>query len=269
MPHIQTNKKVRQANQIGIILPAVCMDFSRKSVPKEKSEEHSINIHLELINKIDRLLKEHEGETLSEEPDHQQQISDFPEESSIEIRAPLNKIVELSELTLEKKPDDIFSRKETILVEFKPDFPITNNPDFRYVTALDSTENILRIKDEDNERIEIIDLSSLMVGKTTVQRKSTLILDKDQVKEEQTSNNSKNKSDSDKIQNKKVEIVDTRKFGNKKQTNKIATAMKQSKEIEEKSRVYYLKTSKQKERKSAAKQSYIQEDLKRKELEQK
>jgi len=230
MPHLQNNEKIRQTSRIGIILPAIGMDFSKKPTSQEKSEDNPIDVHLELINKIDNLLRMHESGTLSEESEPPQQPSiNVLQAPPVELRVPLNKSVELSEVSPET---------ETILtpLEFKSDVPLTKNPAFRFVTTLDSSEDMFQEKDIENERVEIIDLRSFMVDDTTAQTLSAST-------RKQTRPVSK-KTDSHKKQSKKVEIIDPRIFKKDQSEQVFVTEMKQLKENEEKAKLYYLKSSK-------------------------
>ena len=193
MPHLKNNKKMKRTSRIGIVLPAIGMDFSKKPASQEKSIDNSIDVHLELINKIDKLFKEHEGEIVNEESEPQHPTNDFPQLSSVELQTPSNKPVEPSEVSLgtEIKPTPL---------EFKSDVPLTKNPAFRFVTALELSEDIAQEKEIESERVEIIDLGSFMVDDTTTQTTSATI-------QKQTRPISK-KTESHKEQSKKVEIID-------------------------------------------------------------
>ena len=197
MPPLQKNKKIKQANQVdNPLLPVTGMVFSRKPISKEKLEESTIDFHLEIINKIDKLLKEHESETFSLDSITEQQTCNSPEEPPVEARDPLSKKIGLSEVKIGTKPDDIFTNMETIPEEFKTDLSVINNPNFKFVTTLDFKEDIPQMKETENERIEIIDLGSLSIGDVTPQKISILLLNGNHGVKHQTSNSSKNRSDS-------------------------------------------------------------------------
>lgn len=245
MPPLQKNKKIKQANQIDtLLLPVTWMVFSRKPISKEKPEESTIDFHLEIINKIDKLLKEHESETFSLDSITEQQTCNSPEEPPIEVRDPLSKKIGLSEVKLGMKPDDIFTNRETIPEEFKTDLSVINNPNFKFVTTLDFKEDIPQMKETENERIEIIDLGSLSIGDVTPQKISILILNENHGVKHQTNNSSKNRLDSDKILSKKIEIIDTKELGNKKCNKVFSKMIQQPKEKERKAQVYYLDSGK-------------------------
>ena len=243
MPPLQKNKNIKQTNQVdALLLPVTGMVFSKKLTSKEKPEKNSIDFHLEIMNKIDKLLKEHESETFSSDSIAEQQINNSPGEPPVEIRAPLSKRIGLSEVEPGIKPDDIFTNRETIPEEFKTDLSVTNTPDFK--------EDVPQMKETENEHIEIVDLDSLSVGEVASQKKSILLLDEDRGVKHQTSNISKNISDSDNISSKKVEVIDTKELGNKKCNKVFSKMMQQPNENEKKAQVYYLNSgSRQKENK--------------------
>ena len=243
MSPLQKNRNIKQANQVDtLLLPVTGMVFSKKLTSKEKPEKNSIDFHLEIMNKIDKLLKEHESETFSSDSTAEQQINNSPEEPPVEIRVPLSKRIGLSEVEPDTKPDDIFTNRETIPEEFKTDLSVTNTPDFK--------EDVPQMKETENEHIEIVDIDSLSVGEVTSQKKSILLLDEDRGVKHQTSNISKNISDSDNISSKKVEVIDTKELSNKKCNKVFSKMMQQPNENEKKAQVYYLNSgSRQKENK--------------------
>ena len=243
MSPLQKNKNIKQTNQVdALLLPVTGMVFSKKLTSKEKPEKNSIDFHLEIMNKIDKLLKEHESETFSSDSIAEQQINNSPEEPPVEIRAPLSKRIGLSEVEPGIKPDDIFTNRETIPEEFKTDLSVTNTPDFK--------EDVPQMKETENEHIEIIDLDSLSVDEVTSQKKSILLLDEDRGVKHQTSNISKNISDSDNISSKKVEVIDTKELGYKKCDKVFSKMMQQPNENEKKAQIYYLNSgNRQKENK--------------------
>ena len=230
---LQKNKKINQADQIdNLLLPVTGMVFSKKPISKENPEKNSIDFHLEIINKIDKLLKEHGGESFSLDSITGQQKCNSPEERPIEIRDPLSKKIGLSVVKPGIKPDDIFTNRETKPEDFKTDISAANDLGFM--------EDILLMKETENKRIEIIDLDSLSVGDATTQKISSLFLDETRGVKHQTGNSLKNKLDPDKILGKKVEVIDAKELGNKKFDKVFSKAEQQPKENERRAQVYYI-----------------------------
>jgi hypothetical protein len=233
---LQKNKKINQASQVdNLLLPVTGMVFSKKPISKEKSEESSIDFHLEIINKIDKLLKNHDGETLSLDSSTGQQICNSPEEHPIEIRDPLSKNIGLSEVKPGIKPDNIFTNRETKPGDFKTDISVANNVGF--------IEDILLIKETEKGRIEIIGLDSSSVDDATTKKISNLFLDETRGVKHQTGNSLKNKLDPDKILSKKVEVIDAKELGNKKCDKVFSKTIQPPKENERKAQVYYIDSS--------------------------
>ncbi|UCF11944.1 MAG: hypothetical protein JSW06_07850 [Thermoplasmatales archaeon] len=230
---LQKNKKINQAGQIDdLLLPFTGMVFSKKPITKEKPEESSIDFHLEIIKKIDKLLKKHEGESFSLDSNTGQQTSDSPEEHPIEIRDPLSKKIGLSEVKPGIKPDDIFTNRGKKPGDFKTDISTANDLGF--------IEDILLMKEKENKHIEIINLDSLSVGDATTQKISTLSQDETRGVNHQIGNSLKNRLYPDKIISKKVEIIDAKELENKKYDNIFSKPIQQPKENERKAQVYYI-----------------------------
>jgi len=235
MPHSKNNKKIKRTIRIGIILPAIGMDFSKKPTVKNNSEDNSVDVHLDLLNRIDKIIKDHESEKEFEESDPQTSPSNIPQAPPVELRTPLSKPVEPSELKLEIEPVTVQEETIPTPLEFKSDIPLSKNPAFRFVTTLEPSEDLLQEKNKETERIEIIDLCSFMVDETNIQTTSATT-------RKQTRPISK-KIETHNKQSKKVETIDPRTFKEKNE-QVFTNAMKKSKENEEKARLYYLKSSK-------------------------
>lgn len=260
MPPLQNDKKIRQANQIPFILPAIGIVLPEK----QDMIDNPMDFHVEIVKKIDTLLKEHEKKIILEELVSAQQPTLFPEEPSVEIRSPLSKKAKAPMFQLEKKQETSFYKKLTMPDEFKTEFLMIHNPSFKFVSPLHAPEDVLRIKNPEDKHVEVIDLGSLATGDASVQKQSAIHLHKNQTKEKRTEDASEFKKDTKTFQSKKGEASDTKKIDSKKCEDVFATAMHQSKEDQDKSKIYYLTSRNLDEKKlkeREKKQSYIPVDF--------
>ena len=143
--HIEANKKNKSIN----------------SSCNHLSEDPTIDFHVEMVKKIDTLLHEHgleiepQQESLHSTDSHQQ------DDHAVELRTPIARKTKVQEPDFLTKHTFSDSQKP-MPKEFKSEFPITNNPDFRFVTSLDPKEDVLKCSDEREKHIEIIDLHSFL-----------------------------------------------------------------------------------------------------------
>ena len=260
MPPLQNDKKIRQANQIPFILPAIGIVLPEK----QDMIDNPMDFHVEIVKKIDTLLREHEKKIILDELVSAQQPTLFPEEPSVEIRSPLSKKAKTPMFQLEKKQETSFYKKLTMPDEFKTEFLMIHNPSFKFVSPLHAPEGVLWIKNPEDKHVEVIDLGSLATGDASVQKQSAIHLHKNQTKEKRTEDASEFKKDTKTFQSKKGEVSDTKKIDSKKCEDVFAAAMHQSKEDQDKSKIYYLTSRNLDEKKlkeREKKQSYIPVDF--------
>ena len=237
MPPLQEDKKIRQVNPVDLLLSATSVVLS------EKLDEikHTIDSHVEIVKKIDTILRGREKKIILEELVSAQQPTLFPEESFIEMRTSLSKKTEVSTFQLGKKQDTFYYKQLTMPDEFKTEFFTIHNPSFKFVSAFDTTEDVLRIKKPEERHVEIINLSSLAEESEAVQKKIEDV--------------SESKKDTETMQSKKVEVKKTKKLGDKKCDS--ATTVQQTEEDTGKAKIYYLTRKNLDEKK----QSYIPVDF--------
>ncbi len=244
MPPLQENKKIRQVNPVDFLLPVMSIVLPKK-LDKIK---HTMVFHVDIVKKIDTLLREHEKKTMLEELVSAQQTTLLPEEPFVEMRTPLGKKTEPSIFHLKKKQDTSFYKQLTIPDEFKTDFFTTNHPSFKFVSTFDTTEDVLRIKKPEERHVEVINLSSLAADSGAVQKK--------------IEDASKSKKDTKTMQSKKVEVIETKKLDDKKCNS--ATTVQQTEEDTGKAKIYYLNSKtldEKKIKKLEKKQSHIPVDF--------
>ena len=244
MPPLQEDKKIRQVNPVDLLLSATSV------VLPEKLDEikHTIDSHVDIVKKIDTILRGREKKIILEELVSVQQPTLFPEEPFIEMRTSLSKKTEVSMFQLEKQPDSSIYKQPTMPDEFKTEFFTIHNPSFKFVSTFDTTEDVLRIKKPEERHVEIINLSSLAEESGAVQKKIEDV--------------SESKKDTETMQSKKVEVIKTKKLGDKKCDS--ATTGQQTEEDAGKVNIYYLTSKNLDEKKIKElekKQSYIPIDF--------
>ena len=245
MPPLQKENKSRQVNTDDLFLSETNVDNPEKL----DGIENSMFFHLDTEKKIDTLLRDHEKKRILEELVSTKQSILFPEESFVEIRAPLDKKVETSVFHLDKKPQTPSYKKLMMPDECKTEFLMIHNPSFKFVSTLSDTEDVLLIKNPEDRHVEVIDLNALAAGSGTTKRK--------------IEGASESKKDADTMQNKKVEVTETKKKHSKSYDSVFSAAQK-SEEDSEKAKIYYLnsKNSDEKKEKDLGKNhSYIPVDF--------
>jgi len=123
MPPLQEDKKIRQVNPVDLLLSATSV------VLPEKLDEikHTIDFHVDIVKKIDTILRGREKKIILEELVSAQQPTLFPEEPFIEMRTSLSKKTEVSTFQLGKKQDTSYYKQLTMPDEFKTEFFTIHN----------------------------------------------------------------------------------------------------------------------------------------------
>ena len=96
MPHQEKNNKSWSTHHI-LILSTTGALFPKKT-PSEKPEENSLDFHLDMINKIDKLLAEHNLEPQTADTFYMPPIIPPNPPVPIEPRSPLNKTLSHREI---------------------------------------------------------------------------------------------------------------------------------------------------------------------------
>ena len=155
MPANQSNKNLIKITN-NFLLPIVGMvfvsklrnkriGFNPRPTPKIKKpkkqilEKPAIDLHLEIVEKVDELIKEHRKEVTNEEDDTRivtEQTTDIiPRETHVERRKPISKKIEPSTFVQNiQSPDNI---SKNIGEEFSLDPTAANHPEFRFITNLE------------------------------------------------------------------------------------------------------------------------------------
>jgi hypothetical protein len=151
-----------------------------------------------------------------------------PDETSVEIRPSLGKKLELSEIKLHENP--VLTKSEETKAEESEVENITRN----------TVDNGIGIEDMDSDRVEIIDLRSLNADDVFSQKKSILLIGRNDVKD--ADDVSKNR-DTDGGEEKNV---DTKKTCNDKSDELFITTLQKPEQNNGRPRVYYFGTNEEK-----------------------
>lgn len=212
------------------IWDGIRMPHLNKINSKDRLEENSIDFHLEIINKIDKLLKENKDRSLSSDEINEEQLFDVSKDFPVEIRSPLSKKIISPETKLEEKPDNIFNKGEGSPEEFKKDI----------------SEDIHELKEEENAHIEIIDLGNKSIVDLNFPTKSNVLQNKIRKIKQNIYKNSRRKQDSKNIENIKVEVIETTELENKKHNKVFSKDIFKTNEKEKRKKIFYLNSNNEK-----------------------
>ena len=205
---LQKNKKIKRIKPINFFIPNVSI------VLPEKLDEikNSMVFHLDIVKKIDKIIRDHEKKTILDELVYTKNQFTHPTKSVVEQRDPINKKIEASLFNFEKNENPSFYKKLTIPDEFKSDFENLNNPSFRFESEFNSIEDVLVLENPENQHVEVVNLHSLALESGGVK--------KDNV-----------------YKNKKFFVVETKLFEKDKNNTKV---QQQKNNDTEKASIYYL-----------------------------
>ncbi len=217
-----------------ILLPIAATLFVKKTV-STKSEPSTLDFHLDIIKKIDKLLEEHQQEIPPAESFHTPPVNPPSPPTPIEPRPPLNKALPHQEIAWEPNSESPRNMTPTIPEEFKTE--ISFNPEFRFITSHEFTDTITQIQPSPEDRVEIIDFNTLIKDDTAFQKTINLTPIKNLKKE--TSPFKHILLDED-HHHKKIEIIDTRTMKQKTYENVLNASEEQSEQIDKKAQLYFL-----------------------------
>jgi hypothetical protein len=260
MPNQEKNTTIRNTH-LMIFLPVAGNLFGKKT-SSEMLQHNGLDFHLEMIKKIDKLLAEHDEETSDTPVFHTPPIIPPQPPTPIEPRPPLNKTFPHEELRWEPVSQHLRPPMQTIPEEFKTELSIT--PEFRFITSQEFIETISQTQPSSEDRVEIIDISTLTGDTTPAQRTMNRLNQKNQDNETPVSTLRKQELEKEECDNKKVEVIDAGTLKKKIDEATYTTANEQTDQIEKKAKVYFLnkKDSTDKNQKKQGKeQSYLPDDI--------
>ncbi len=177
---LQKNIENRKANCVDNFFLAIsCMILTVKQVSRKRPEKKSVNLHLELINKVDKLIKAHNSDSFSIKSDTNQEINDSNNGYTIEQRPRLNRKINMSEVKV--KQNNNFTTNSTIIEEIDPDLSFANNHGSKFVSNSEFVNNFKPMNETLEARTEIIDLSAFSKGNINSSEKSPPINDSEKI----------------------------------------------------------------------------------------
>lgn len=235
----------------------------KKPVPEKSSEESSLDFHLDIIKKIDAVLQEHEKETPIDQPAPVVEAHTIPRQSPVELRPQLGRKVDHVEIDLPPTRQSPFSKNRIIPEEFKTDLSLGIEPEFKFITSLNSIEDALHIRPHHYNRVEVIDLGDFTTDDVSSHLTTPSAIGTEEIirtfltKKQQTERK-------EPPHTKKMEIIDVHTLTQQTYENVFLTAQKQNEEIEKKAQIYYLNSkdhSDAKNKKIEFKQNYVPDDF--------
>lgn len=154
--HMQTTDKRREKASLSPFFLSTASLILKKA-PTKKEPTTSVDFHLEIVKKIDELLKDTKPKPPTR-PLVQEQPNRMP--PPVEERSPFARRPGHEEITFDA-PASALNRPHPTPEEFKTDFPLSTNPSFRFITSLDSVEDFVTPRRHDTNKVEIIDLNDL------------------------------------------------------------------------------------------------------------
>jgi len=236
--------------------------FSEKIKLDEKGE-NLVDFHVEIVKKIDALIKEREKETEPEKLDStsQKQLEGVLEEI-VERREPFKRKPEIPRFKTDIVFDDSDFEDELFEIEHLSGI----HSDFRFVTNLEEPKDVVFIKNIDSKHVKDIDLRSrILGGQDEAAQKSFMSFP--HIKFRTKSERAKQKADqsNDKLVKRMSSFQKVESKVGKKKTGKINNFTKTKKELEETKRAIEEKKRELEEAEEKAKAK--EEELKRREKE--
>jgi hypothetical protein len=259
MPHQEKNKKSWNTHLI-MILPITGALFPKKT-PLEKPKENSLDFHLDMINKIDKLLAEHNQEPSPAETLNAPPINPTPPREPIEPRPPLNRTLSHREIAWEPQIQQPQAITQTIPEEFKTE--LTINPEFRFITRQELIDTISETRPSSKDHIEIIDLNTLTTDNTTFQKNINLTYITNQT-DEPPSSFLLNDMLYKKHHHKKIEIIDAQTLKQKNYEDVFNASTQQAEQIDNKAKLYFLNrkgSDDDKQKRLQVEQAYVPDDF--------
>jgi hypothetical protein len=156
--HMQTTEKRREKASINPFFLLSTSLVVKKTHASKNEPATNVDFHLEVVRKIDELLKDTKPQRPTSTTTAIDQMNRMP--PPVEERSPFSRRPGHEEITFDASASPL-SRPRPIPNEFKTDFPIGTNPAFRFVTSLDSIQDLVLSPRPDPNRIEIINLNTL------------------------------------------------------------------------------------------------------------
>jgi len=225
MPHQERNAK-GQNKQLLILLPITATLLVKNTSTKEP-ESKSLDFHLEMIKKIDKLLAKHEQEVFPAESFHTPSVNSPQPPTPVEPRPILNKAFPHQEIAWEPISESSRTMTPVIPEEFKTE--LSFNPEFRFITSREFIDTLSQIQPSSEDRVEIIDFHTHIKDDTAFHKTLNLTPIKNKILDEDHCH-------------KKIEIIDTGIIKQKIPENLLNVSTEQGEQIDKKVRLYLQNT---------------------------
>jgi len=247
---------------LKIHLPSTKTRFGDTTPSSSVSTRDTLDFHLEMIKKIDKLLDEHEKEPIAAPAFHEPPIIPPQPPTPIEPRPPLNKAFSHDEITWKPPVESPRIHTQTMPEEFKTELSVT--PEFRFITSHEFLETISQEPGLGEDRVEVIDLSDLSGELPSIHQAVNLITMKNQNDSSSVSTLLKEDIDTENHPNKKIEVIDVHAF--KKNTHPVTcdAADSPADQSEKKSKLFFLNRKDDDEKKQKNQElehTYIPDDI--------
>ena len=168
-----------------LLLPITNALIIEKPDSTTSPEDNTLDFHLDMIKKIDALLQLNDKETPNDEPVQRHAAHPLPQ-APVEIRSPLERRPEHIEPELPRIQELSFSNDRNLPEEFKIDSSLEIEPEFKFITSLDSEESIMDMKPPHQDRIEVINLHKFSPDVIPTHLETITIADSHVQKKEET-----------------------------------------------------------------------------------
>ena len=232
------------------------------TAPSSVPTHDTLDFHLEMIKKIDKLLDEHEKEPIAAPAFHEPPIIPPQPPTPIEPRPPLNKAFSHDEITWKTPVESPRMHTQTIPEEFKTELSVI--PEFRFITSHEFLETISQEPFLGEDRVEIINLSDLSGEIPSSHQAVNLITMKNQNDPSSVSTLLKDDGDTEDHPNKKIEVIDVQTF--KKNTHNMTcdAADSPADQSEKKSKLFFRNRKdddEKKQKNQEVEHTYIPDDI--------
>ncbi len=254
----QKEKKIKgRKTQSLIILPITATLLEKKTVPT-RPDQNTLDFHLDMIKKIDKLLTSHQQEAPPAESFHSPPVNPPSPPTPIEPRPPLNKAFLPQETAWEPVSESPRVITPVIPEEFKTE--ISFNPEFRFISGREFVETIAQSQLSPDDRIEIIDFNTLIRDDSGYHKTPDIT----PMKNDRDTSAFKHILLDEDHHHSKIEIIDTRTLKQKTYEHVLSASEEQTEQIDKKAQLYFLNSKDQatkKQQKLNVEQPTIPDDL--------
>jgi hypothetical protein len=233
----QKEIKTKGCKTHPMVLLPITTTLLVKKTTHVKPDPNSLDFHLDIIKKLDKILAEHQQETTPIELFPTPPLNPPSPPTPIEPRPPLNKAFPHQEIAWELVSESPRVMKPVMPEEFKTE--ISFNPEFRFISGHEFIETTPQTQLSPDDRVEIIDFNTLIRDDSGYHKTPDLTPLKNPRNEKETSPFKHILFDEDGHHN-KIEIIDTRTLKQKTYEHVLHASEDQAVQIDKKAQMYFL-----------------------------